>query len=210
VSSERLERRGRGLIAGVERIVFGMTIRRFLGISLLAVVAGCNQTDNSANLGVTSDPSGIETAAQQQTQIAVVQGSCPQVYLRDGTAVLQRHARGAKDDPQNLAYQVTLADTTRQCVINENQLVMTVMVQGRVVAGPAGTGGTVNVPIRIAVMDGANSLYSELVQYPVTIPADTGAGQFIFTQRDIVVPGGSGGFTKVYVGFEEGPARKRK
>ena len=187
-----------------------MTIRRFLGISLLAVVAGCNQTDKPVNLGVTSDPSGIEAAAQQKTQIAVVQGSCPQVYLRDGTAVLERFGKGAKDDPQNLLYQATLADTTRQCVLNENQLVMTVMVQGRIVSGPAGGSGTVNLPIRVAVLDGPNELYSQTVQYPVTIPADTGSGQFIFTQANVAIPGGSGGFTKVYVGFEDGPAKKKK
>jgi hypothetical protein len=180
--------------------VFGLNIRRFLGISLLAVVAGCNQTDNS-NMGVTSDPSGVETAAQQQTQTAVVQGSCPQVYLRDGTAVLRRYAKGAKDDPQKLLFQATLADTTRRCVLNESQLTMTVMVQGRVVSGPAGSGGTVNVPIRVAASDGSTTLYSELVQFPV----NTEAGQFVFTQANVTIPGGSGGFTKVYVGFDEGP-----
>lgn len=180
--------------------MFGLNIRRFLGISLLAVVAGCNQTDN-ANMGVTTDPSGVQTAHQQQTGTAVVQGSCPQVYLRDGTAVLRRYAKGAKDDPQKLLYQVTLADTTRQCVLNESQLVVTVMVQGRVVEGPAGTGGTVNVPIRVAATDEKTTLYSELVQHSV----DIAAGQFIFKQANIALPGGSGGFTKVYVGFDEGP-----
>jgi hypothetical protein len=180
--------------------VFGLNIRRFLGISLLAVVAGCNQTDN-ANMGVTTDPSGVQTAHQQQTGTAVVQGACPQVYLRDGTAVLRRYAKGAKDDPQKLLYQVTLADTTRQCVLNENQLVVTVMVQGRVVEGPAGTGGTVNVPIRVAATDEKTTLYSELVQHSI----NTTTGQFVFTQANVALPGGSGGFTKVYVGFDEGP-----
>ena len=182
-------------------IVFAMNIRRFAGLSLLAILAGCNQTDKPADLGITSDPSGAQTATQQQTGTAVVQGSCPQVYLRDGTSVLRRYAKGSKDDPQNLSYQVTLADTTRQCVLNENQLVMTVMVQGRVVTGPAGSGGTANVPIRVAATDGKTTLYSELVQYPV----NTQAGQFIFTKGDVALPGGSGGFTKVYVGFDEGP-----
>jgi len=187
-----------------------MTVRRFLGISLLAVVAGCNQTDKPADLGVTSDPSGVQAATQQQTQVAVIQGSCPQVFLRDGTSVLRRYGKGAKDDPQNLAYQVTLGDTTRQCVLNENQLVMTIMVQGRIVVGPAGASGTVTLPIRVAVMDGETSHYSQLVQFPVTIPADGTAAQFIFTQSNVAIPGGSGGFTKAYVGFEEGSAKKRK
>lgn len=187
-----------------------MTTRRFLGISLLAALAGCSQTDNPADLGVTSDPSGVQAAHQQQTQTAVVQGSCPQVYLRDGTSVLQRHGKGAKDDPQSLAYQVTLADTTRQCVLNESQLVMTVMVQGRLVVGPAGASGTVNVPLRVSVLDGSTVLYSELEQYPVTIPADDSAAQFVYTKTNVAIPGGSGGFTKVYVGFDDGPAKKRK
>lgn len=187
-----------------------MTIRRFLGITLLAAVAGCSQSDKPVNLGVTSDPSGLETATQQQTQVAVVQGACPQVYLRDGTAVLQRHAKGAKDDPQSLAYQVTLADTTRQCRINESQLNVTVMVQGRIVVGPAGASGTVTVPVRVSVLDGTNTLYTELVQYPVSIPADGTAAQFIFKQENIAIPGGSGGFTKIYVGFEDGPAKKKR
>lgn len=181
--------------------MFALNIRRFLGISLLAIVAGCNQTDKPADLGVATDPSGVQTAVQEQTGTAVVQGSCPQVYLRDGTAVLRRYAKGAKDDPEKLIFQATLADSTRRCVLNENQLVMTVMVQGRVVTGPAGSSETVNVPIRVAASDGKTTLYSELIQYPV----NTGAGQFIFTQGEVALPGGSGGFTKVYVGFDEGP-----
>ena len=187
-----------------------MTIRRFLGISLLAVVAGCSQTDKPADLGVTSDPSGVETAHQQKTQVAVVQGSCPQVFLRESTAVLKRYGKGAKDDPQSLAYQVTLADTTRQCVLSESQLVMTVMVQGRLVVGPTGASGTVNVPIRVSVLDGNTPLYSEIEQFPVTIPADGTGSQFVYTRSNIAVPGGSGGFVKVYVGFEDGPAKKKK
>ncbi|MCR6499118.1 hypothetical protein MUO32_08760 [Shinella sp. CPCC 101442] len=183
-----------------------MTIRRFLGISLLAIVAGCNQTDKPADLGVSSDTSGTGTQpAVQQTQGAVVQGACPQVYLRDGTAVLRRFAKGAKDDPSKLLYQVTLAETTRRCVINESQLVMTVMVQGRIVVGPAGTaGGTVNVPIRVAAADGNNTLFSDLVQFPVNIPAE-GTAQFVFTKDNVAIPGGSGGFVRAFVGFDEGP-----
>ena len=183
-----------------------MTIRRFLGISLLAVVAGCNQTDKPADLGLSSDTAGTQASATaQQTQPAVVQGSCPQVFLRDGTAVLRRYAKGGKDDPSKLLYQVTLADSTRQCVLNENQLVMTIMVQGRIVTGPAGAAsGTVNVPIRVAASDGSNTLYTDLVQFPVTIPSD-GTAQFVFTKNNVAIPGGSGGFVRAYVGFDEGP-----
>lgn len=176
------------------------------GLSLLAILAGCNQTDNSANLGVSSDAAatGDQPAAAQQ-QAAVIQGGCPQVFLRDGTAVYRKYAKGAKDDPEKLLFQATLADTTRRCVLNESQLVVTVMAQGRIVTGPAGTPGTVTMPIRVAATDGTQTLYSQLVQFEATIPADSGTGQFIFSHANIPLPGGSGNFTKLYMGFDEGP-----
>ena len=181
-----------------------MTIRRLAGISLLALLAGCNQTDNSANLGVSGEGAGAGQAAQQQQQ-AVIQGGCPQVFLRDGTAVYRTYAKGAKDDPDKLLFQATLADTTRRCVLTENQLQVTVMAQGRIVQGAADQAGTVTMPIRVAASDGSQTLYSQLIQFEATIPADSGTGQFVFTHPNIPLPGGSGNFTKLYMGFDEGP-----
>ena len=186
---------GRGFIQ-----VFGKVSMRLLGISLLAIVAGCNKTDTGGAIAT-----GGSAAAPTP---AVIQGACPQVYLRDGTATYRTYAKGAKDDPTKVVYQASLADTTRQCIQNESQLVMTVVVQGRVVAGPAGGPGTVNLPIRVAATDGQNTLYSELTQYPVDV--STGSAQFIFTKTQVALPGGAGDFAKVYVGFDEGPVGKTK
>jgi hypothetical protein len=183
-----------------------MSIRRFFGISLLALVAGCNQTDNSANLGMTGDNAAATTQqAAVDQQPAIIQGTCPQVYLMEGTAVFRKFARGVKDDPSKLQYQATLADTTRRCVMNESQLRITVMAQGRIVTGPEGSAGSITLPIRVAATDGKTTLYSELVQFQAQIPADGGAGQFIFTHPDVTLPGGAGNFTKIYLGFDEGP-----
>ncbi|MCW0000374.1 hypothetical protein OE766_19280 [Pararhizobium sp. YC-54] len=180
--------------------MFGKISSRLLGISLLVLIAGCNKTDTGGAI----DAGGSATAPTP----AVIQGTCPQVYLLDGTANYRTYAKGAKDDPTKIVYQASLADTTRQCVQNESQLVMTVVVQGRVVSGPAGGAGTVNLPIRVAATDGKNTLYSELTQYPVDV--QTGSAQFIFTKTDIALPGGAGDFAKIYVGFDEGPVKKKK
>ena len=150
----------------------------------------------------------MPAAAPATPTPAVIQGSCPQVYLLDGTANYRTYAKGAKDDPTKIVYQASLADTTRQCVQNESQLVMTVVVQGRVVAGPAGGAGTVSLPIRVAATDGKNTLYSELTQYPVDV--QNGSAQFIFTKANVTLPGGAGDFAKIYVGFDEGPAAGKK
>jgi hypothetical protein len=182
--------------------VFGKISSRLLGISLLVVIAGCNKTDTGGAI----DAGGGATAPTP----AVIQGTCPQVYLLDGTANYRTYAKGAKDDPTKIVYQASLADTTRQCVQNESQLVMTVVVQGRVVSGPAGGAGSVNLPIRVAATDGKNTLYSELTQYPVEVPAGVGTSQFIFTKTNVALPGGAGDFAKVYVGFDEGPVAGKK
>ncbi|QRM54581.1 hypothetical protein [Sinorhizobium sp. BG8] len=179
-----------------------MCSRRLAGLALLAALAGCSQTDKTDPLG-TADNSAQKTAAAEQ-QAPVIQGACPQLYLRDGTAVHVAYAKGAKNDPKQVLYQATLANTTRQCRLNEDQLTMTVMVQGRVVVGPAGKAGPVTLPIRVAAADEDKTLYSELRKLTVDVPED-GAAQFVFTDDQVAIPGGAGTFTKVYVGFDEGP-----
>lgn len=178
--------------------MIGKIGRRLLGISLLAVLAGCSQTDKGAGLGASS---GAQQASAQQP---VIQGACPQVYLRDGTAVHRAYAKGAKDDPQQVRYQATLAATTRQCVQTADSLKVTVMAQGRVVSGPAGSAGTVSLPIRVAATDGDSTLYSTLTKFNVDIPP-AGTAQYVFTDANVVIPGGAGSFAKIYVGFDEGP-----
>src|SRR3546814_10792934 len=83
-------------------------------------------------------------------------------------------------------YQASLADMTRQCTANETTITITVMAQGRIVAGPAATGGQVNLPVLVEVLDGDNVVSSQKVSYPVELPA-TGR-QLIFNQADVQIP----------------------
>jgi hypothetical protein len=179
--------------------VTGTTGRRLPGILLFAIIAGCSQTEKSADLGAASGE-----GQQASTQQPVIQGACPQVFLRDGTAVHRTYAKGAKDDPEKVLYQATLAATTRQCVQTADSLKVTVMAQGRIVSGPAGSPGAVNLPIRVAATDGDNTLYSNLAKFSVTIPPE-GTAQYVFTDANVVIPGGAGSYAKIFVGFDEGP-----
>lgn len=181
--------------------VFGKVSRPVLAISFLAVLAGCNKTQSGGAI-----EAGGSAAAPTP---AVVQAACPQVILRDGTSSFRTYAKGGKDDPTKVIYQVSLADTTRQCVLSETAMTVTVVVQGRVVSGPAGGPGKVTMPIRVAATDEDKTLYSELVQHVVEVPA-TGSTQFVFTKADVTLPAGSGSNAKVFVGFDEGPPAKRK
>ncbi len=65
------------------------------------------------------------------------------------------------------------------------------------------------LPIRVAATDGEKTLYSELTQYPVEVPAGSATTQFVFTKADVTLPAGAGAEAKVFVGFDEGPYRAK-
>ena len=179
----------------------GKVFRRVLAISLLLAAAGCNKTQTGGAI----DAGGSASAPTP----AVIQAACPAVTLRDGTSSYRNYAKGGKDDPSKVVYQASLADTTRQCVQSEDRLTVTVVAQGRVVAGPAGGPGKVTLPIRVAATDGEKTLYSELTQYPVEVPPGTANAQFVFTKADVTLPAGAGAEAKIFVGFDEGPYRTK-
>jgi len=190
-------------------IVSVMVSRGVLAASLLMVLSGCNAGNPGGVLGSAADKPAATPAADPANVAAAVQGFCPPITLRDGTAYHRVYAKGAKDDATKIVYQASLADTTRSCTRSETGMTITAMVQGRLVAGPEGKAGQVMLPIRVAVTDGDKVIYSELTQFPVTLTDVAQASQFVFT-KDVPVPPDVGGLTKVHVGFDEGPVKKKK
>lgn len=191
-------------------IVSVMVSRGVLAASLLMVLAGCNAGNPGGVLGSAADkPSATPVADPAASAAAAVQGFCPPITLRDGTAYHRVFAKGAKDDASKIIYQASLADTTRSCTRSETGMTITAMVQGRLVAGPEGKAGQVMLPIRVAVTDGETVVYSELTQFPVTLTDIAQASQFVFT-KEVPVPATVSGLTKVHIGFDEGPVKKKK
>ncbi|MGO4440233.1 hypothetical protein AB4048_21225 [Rhizobium sp. RAF56] len=195
--------------------MFGSVTRRLISVSLLAALAGCSSLGlgGDKQSGVV-DPQVSAASSPAATPVAAsggyVAGKCPQVVIRDDGAVLRTYAKGAKDDPQKLVYQASLAQGTRQCRSDGTNLGITVVAQGRLVAGPMGGPGKLTLPIRVTVMDGNNTLYSDVTNFVAEIPPGETTTQFLFTNDKVSVPGGSGGYTSVYVGFDQGPAKGGK
>lgn len=178
--------------------------RAVVPLTLLGLLAGCN---SSSTL---SDTAPQPQAAQQAAGV-VVQASCPQIFMRDGTAYHRVYARGGEGDPSKLIYQASFADTTRSCTTDGSQLTVNVMAHGRVVAGPAGQAGTVSLPVRITVtetnpLQQEEQIYSQVVQYPAAIPADSLSAQFLFNKADVSIPAAAARNAKVYIGFDAAPA----
>lgn len=163
-----------------------------------ALIAGCTSADPRSAL----NPGD---ANQQAAEPAVIQGACPAVTLREGTAYYTTYAKGGDGDPAKVIHQASIADTTRQCRVSGDQMIMTVVVSGRVVGGPASKSGTVELPVRVVALDGETVLYSELQKLPVTITEGGPAEQFIFTNAGVTFPVSASRSVKLYAGFDPGP-----
>ena len=51
----------------------------------------------------------------------IVPAATAPLTLRDGTAFYRTYAKGAKDDPAQVVYQASIADTTRACTKNDHR-----------------------------------------------------------------------------------------
>lgn len=186
------------------RYIVSKRLLRFIPVLIgAAAIAGCTSSDPRAvlNPGGTDQQAAIDPATNSQ----VVQGSCPQIVLREGTAYYTRYAKGGDGDATKVLYQASISDTTRQCRISGDQMIVTVVASGRVVSGPAGKPGTVEVPVRVAAVDGETVLYSELQKQPVILLEGMPAEQFIFTNATVAFPASAAGTAKLFVGIDAGP-----
>ncbi len=79
---------------------------------------------------------------------------CPEVKVRTGAATLMIGSKPGEGEPAPLdvRYQGSIVNMARECHLNAGLLTIKVGVEGRVITGPAGGPGTVNVPLRVAVV----------------------------------------------------------
>nr|WP_210316648.1 hypothetical protein [Rhizobium leguminosarum] len=212
-------------------IVLGKVSRLIVSASILALLAGCDtlgiggdsksaapaQPNGTAQImplapaNPTSNNPSIGTAKTAQGAVApVVQGACPQIFMRDQDAIFRTYAKGKKDDAQQIVFQASFGDYTRQCTLNDTNLTMTVVAQLRLITGPAGAPGPVTLPIRVTILDGENVLYSEVTKFPTEIPAGAPGTQVIFRKDGIKMPVGAGALVRVNIGFDTQAAKTKK
>lgn len=164
-----------------------------------ALLSACSTSGTGAPA-----PGPAAPAPQAVASAGVVPDYCPQVSLREGTAILRK---GAGDDLQYLA---SIASTTRSCRVKDGELYMEVGVAGRLVPGPAGRPSSVNLPIRIAIVNAGAVAYTNLGQVQVSTDPAGGPKNFTYVDRAIRIPMPAGRTLTVFAGFDEGaPAAGR-
>ncbi|WP_036581244.1 hypothetical protein, partial [Brucella anthropi] len=141
----------------------------------------------------------------QRIKESELRAFCPSVSLRDGTAFFNTYEKGGDKDPARVIYQAALTDTTRACQHGAGTMTIDVAAAGKVVPGPKYKSGTITMPIRVAVRQGDQVIYSKLHKQAVTIANGDTATQFVFNDKAITVPTADKNNIQIFVGFDEGP-----
>lgn len=148
--------------------------------------------------------------AKEQVSERELRAYCPPLQLRSGTAFYSVYKNRAEQTAKNVVYQASIDDVTRSCAYNaDGSATMTVAVAGKVVTGPAGSTGTINLPIRIAVLRSGDVVSSTLHKYAVAIGDTSGATQFIYNDPSLVISGPVNASLQVFVGFDRGPQKNQ-
>lgn len=143
--------------------------------------------------------------------------TCPNVDVRRGAGTITVNTNARDPSAMQLRYQISVGQMARECVNVAGNLNMKVGMQGRVVLGPAGTSGTIEIPVRYALVEEGpqpKTVYSQLYRVPVVIGEGQQSVSFTHIDEAMSVPMPSPAvFDKyvIYVGFDPlGSAQERQ
>jgi hypothetical protein len=132
---------------------------------------------------------------------------CPPVNIRAGASTFAVAAPGKQAVGNDLRYQATITRTARDCTKNGGEIVARIGIQGRVIAGPAGNPPTVEVPLRVAVVQGGvaeRTIATKVFRTTVQMGESTSV-PFSLVAEDLVYPvppGATGDSYIFYIGFD--------
>lgn len=207
------------------RKVRGLVIALALSVLSAAVspVAAQSLTDRFKSLfgGKSDEPAQTKPAPAPGQPAADDDLDCPQVTVRAGASTYGVGATGKPAVGNDVRFQASITKMARECLRNGADIVARIGIQGRVIAGPAGAPNTVEVPLRVAVVQGgvgekviASKAYRTTVEM-----SEGGSVPFTFVAEDLSYPVPSAAVADsyiFYVGFDpqalapEPKARKKK
>jgi hypothetical protein len=144
--------------------------------------------------------------------------NCPPVTIRAGASTYVVGEPGKPAIGDAVRFQESITRTSRQCSIEAGQITARIGIQGRVIAGPSGAPQVVEVPMRIAVVQGGVSEKTIATKaYKTTVTMnEEGSAPFTIIADDVVYPAppaAIGDSYIFYIGFDPqalAPAPKPK
>jgi hypothetical protein len=199
----------------------GKGIRAAVMLAGALALAGCSSASSvgspDSSPSLSSRLSGYFTGSKQApaapaapAQPIAATVDCPGVDIRQGAATLSMAAKTAQaPTAADLRYQLSFGQFARECRAADGSLSIKVGVQGRVVVGPQGGPGNVDVPLRYAVVrEGPEpkTIVTRFKRVAVTVgPGDTNVG-FTDVEDGLsfpIPPAAELEAYVVYVGFDE-------
>jgi hypothetical protein len=183
----------------------------------LILLAGCgggggNYLRGSAlDLFNTSSKATTANAAAPSGPEVETDVECPDVKVRAGAATLTIGMKPTEQDPSPLQvrYQGSITRMARECHVAGGVMTMKVGVEGRIITGPAGGPGNVDVPLRLAVVQegvSPKTVVSNFGKETVTINGESDRVNFTHIDSNISFPmprpAGLIDNYVVYVGFD--------
>jgi hypothetical protein len=164
---------------------------------------GGSSSDQPAQAAPGAAPGGADgTPPEGQVDL-----SCPPVSIRAGASTYLVAAPGKEAVGNDVRFQATITKTARDCTRNGGEITARIGIQGRVIAGPAGAPETVQVPLRVAVVQGGvneKTIATKAYRTTVTM-AEDGSVPFTLVADDLVYPVPPGAVADsyiFYIGFD--------
>ena len=184
------------------------TVLAGLGCGLAQPASAQSITDRFKSLfggGKSEEPAQGADAPKAEQDVGDL--TCPDVRIRAGASTYAVGAPGKQPIGNDLRFQATITKTARECSLNGGTITARIGIQGRVIAGPAGAPSSVQVPLRVAVVQGGigeKTIATKAYQTTVNM-TETGSEPFTLVAEDLVYPvppDATGDSYIFYIGFD--------
>ncbi len=175
---------------------------------------------DTANTGATSTSpltTGSASPRAGGQQIGTSGVIALSVEIRTGAETYTVNGKPPEASATDVRYQLSFTDFARQCTLVGGNLVMKVGVQGRIIVGPIGGPGPVDIPLRYAVVQegiAPRTIATKFKRIGAEVPPGQTNVGFSDVEEDLSFPMPSrselAGYM-VYVGFDasgDAPAKK--
>ena len=170
----------------------------------LVTLAACKSSGTSNVL-----ESAKKSKKATDEEITDLRAYCPKTTIHAGTETMRVYAKGITKESENagksLRFQATIQEVVRECNYIAETLAMRVGIAGKVINGPTGEVGQLELPIRVAVTRGDDVLYSQLHKIPSNIEPGRTFATFRFVDEAVNIDKPENQNILIRVGFDEGP-----
>ena len=163
------------------------------------LAAGCSSSGTSEPSGTSRSLSevfsgGSASYAQAGTPAAATEfdpTDCPSVDIRPGASTFSINSASKDPSQSALRYQGNFSQTARSCSRSGSTMTIKLGVQGRIILGPGGGPGQIEVPIRFALVEEGvqpKTIWTKFYKVPVVIADGQPSVAFTHIEDDLTVP----------------------